>query len=286
MRVDINDIPALQAALDENGLPDKIAPTRDGIELYYPEGGGCLTITLGDLTGNTAILGNDFVCAINSLSSIVSGGTGPYIITSTSGAPAGMDITIDIPDVDWIITLAQGSMTSSDMGFYNVTINVEDANGCPGSRIFAVAVGALFSQDTPVSADSPMTIAVSGMPATIGTGVRLEAISVLGAGTNLAGVGASLDSPSAAGTLQFFNQGDLSGTPFFYFPNFVRGASDLITDSSGAYSGAFSPSQVNVSGFDVFTGNSTNGNWSFYFDFSVAPSGDINQTVLIFKPLP
>lgn len=124
MRFSVEDIQGLQDYLNANGLPDELISGKNFIELFY---GDCDVISLGDLD-NTQFVENQG----SSGSSAITGGDAPYSIVSTVGLPTGLDVSIQGTNV----VFTENGL--SQYGPFNVTVNIKDANECPGSRVFSI----------------------------------------------------------------------------------------------------------------------------------------------------
>jgi hypothetical protein len=280
MRVDINDISQLQSALDESGLPDFITPTKDGIELYYPEGGGCPTISLGDFVGEQPYIDG----SVDANGAYITGGEGPYTMTLLEGVlPGGVTglMSVETEPGVWV-WLFEGTFYD-EFGIFTFMVGGTDANGCVITpREYTVEVWLVSEQaNIPVdpSGEGFASFSISGLPSVYGTGVILDRIEFSTTGSEV-DLYHQLQGPEDGYLIN--STAELSGLECS--PTIRDDAATLITAGSPPYSGTFRG--TNGVGFaTAFGGQDPNTTWSLYVANASVTPALIVYARIYFKPI-
>lgn len=215
----------------------------------------------------------------------ITGGSPSYTLVGTTGdVPDGMSVGVVPFSGNWFVGL---SGIPTTFGTYIFTVNIKDANGCPGSQEFTVLVGAKFAFDGGPLAigagGAEAVVNVSGLPLTYGVGVKLYSVKIGITRTINATISGNIYAPGGL-AYQVFGQLDLSGSNLTN--TYIIMEQPLITSGSAPYTGNFAG--VDLNEFDqVFHHADMNDQWSLLVTPSIpaAAGGTIDIVEFLFIPI-
>lgn len=242
---------------------------------------GCPTITLGDLTfgANDGWFKGEYSAALI----LVSGFATPLTdVQVTSGTvPNGLTVAIEDADVGEISIFGTPTVFALGTPF---TVQVTDANGCTGSRIYVIDVWDKFYYTGPTNIDADFNyyvIPVSGVTDPIVLG------EIVGMGINMSIADlndiqlATMDPDS--NLVVHIQDPDNLGTTLTN--SFFRSLSDPhITTGTTPYTGNWRTGDDIAQTWDLLIGDTSTGDWSIVVYNGGLDTGTITSAYLILKP--
>jgi len=173
--------------VEDTGTPASFTTVNGSVTVT-----SCPTITVSPTTLPGGQVGQAY-----SQNVTASGGTGPYAYSATGSLPPGVTLSA--------AGLLSGTPTAG--GPYNFTVNVTDANLCPGSRAYTLTIGACptITVGPATSPDATLGKAYSlQLTASGGTGpYTYSTADPLPAGLTLSAAGLLSGTPTAVGATTF-----------------------------------------------------------------------------------